>query len=98
MFRHVNEGIAETAEFFGSRETEFVCECADPQCQHRFELPLDEYEGVRADSTHFLVANGHEEPTYERVVEQRDEYAVVKKLGEALAALVRHSDPRTDSA
>jgi hypothetical protein len=98
VFRHVNEGIAETAAFFGSNETEFVCECADPECQHRLEVPLDHYEDVRADGTQFLVAKGHEEPDYERVLKRRPGYAVVKKLGRGLTALVRRSDPRTDSA
>lgn len=98
VFRYVNEGIAETADSFGSKKTEFVCECADPECRHRVELPLDQYEEVRADSTQFLVAEGHDEPNYERVVERRGGHAVVKKLGRALAAMVRRSDPRTDSA
>jgi hypothetical protein len=98
VFRDVNEGIADTAEFFGSEETEFVCECADPECQHRVELPLDRYEEVRAESTQFLIANGHEEPDYERVVERQPSHAIVKKLGRNLAALVRRSDPRANEA
>jgi hypothetical protein len=98
VFRHVNEGIAETAEFFGSEKAEFVCECADPVCQHRLEVPLGAYDEVRADSTHFLMATGHEEPDFERVIEQRRGYAVIQKLGRTLTALVRRSDPRTESA
>jgi hypothetical protein len=97
VFRHVNEGIAETAEFFGSKETEFVCECADPECQHRLEVPLNHYEEVRADGAQFLVANDHEDPDYERVVKRRRGYAIVKKLGRGLTALVRRSDPRADA-
>jgi hypothetical protein len=98
VFRHVNEGIAETAEFFGSNETEFVCECADPACQHRLHVPLESYDDVRADATQFLVAKGHEHPDYERVVTRRSGYAIVKKLGRSLSALVRRSDPRAGSA
>jgi hypothetical protein len=98
VFRDVNEGIAETADFFGAKETEFVCECADPECQHRVEVPLDKYEDVRAESTHFLVAPGHDEPDFERVVERRRGHAIVKKLGRNLAALVRRSDPRANEA
>jgi len=97
IFRHVNEGIAETAEFFGSQKTEFVCECADPACQHRVDLPLEEYEEVRSDSTRFLVAEGHVEPGYERVLERRRGYAIVQKLGHKLEAMVRRTDPRTNS-
>ena len=98
IFRHVNEGIAETAEFFGSEQTEFVCECADPECQHRFEVPLDEYDDVRADGTQFVVADGHEEPGYERIVERRRGYSVVQKVGRTLEGLVRRADPRSNSA
>lgn len=97
VFRHVNERIAETADFFGSDETEFVCECADVTCQHRVEVPLDEYEQVRDDGTQFIVAEGHELPAYERVVKHRRGYAIIRKVGRALAAAVRRTDPRSDS-
>lgn len=92
----MNERIAETAERFGSDQTEFVCECADADCQHRLEVPLDEYEEVRAESTHFLIADGHEEPAYERVVRRRRGYAIVQKFTRGLAAAVRRTDPRAE--
>jgi hypothetical protein len=95
VFRHVNERIAETAEGFGSsEETVFVCECADPDCQHRLGVPIAEYEEVREESTHFIVAEGHEVPGYERVLEKRSGYAVVEKFTRRLAAMVRRTDPR----
>jgi hypothetical protein len=94
VFRHVNERIAETADRFGSDETEFVCECADPGCQHRLAVPLEEYEHVREDGTRFLVAQGHELPQYERVLKKRRGYAIVEKFRRGLAAAVRRSDPR----
>lgn len=96
-FRHVNERIAESAEALDSDETVFVCECADADCQHRLQVPLDEYEEVRADGTHFLVAEGHEESGYERVIEKRRGYAIVEKFRRRLAAMVRRSDPRADT-
>jgi hypothetical protein len=98
VFRHVNERIAETAERFGSDETEFVCECADAECHSRLEVPLDEYEDVREDPTQFLVADGHELPAYEKVVERRNPYLVVRKVGRALKAAVRSTDPRAEPA
>jgi hypothetical protein len=97
VFRHVNERIAETAEDFGSAEPVFVCECADPDCQHRVDVPIEEYEKARSDGTHFIIAPGHEEPGYERVVKKRRGYAVVEKFRRRLAALVRRSDPRADA-
>jgi hypothetical protein len=98
VFRHVNERIAETAERFGSEETDFVCECADPNCQHRLELPLEKYEEVREDGTQFVVADGHELPAHEKIVERANRHLVVRKVGRALMAAVRRTDPRTQSA
>ena len=98
VFRHVNERIAETAKRFGSDQTEFVCECADDDCQHRLDVPLEGYEEVGTESTHFLVAEGHEEPGYERVVKKRRGYAIVHKFTSGLAAAVRRTDPRAGAA
>jgi hypothetical protein len=98
IFRHVNERIAETAEQSGAETPVFVCECADPDCQHRLEVPLDEYEDVRDDATRFIVAEGHEEPGYERVVRRRRGYAIVQKITRRLAQMVRRSDPRGGTA
>jgi hypothetical protein len=98
VFRHVNERIAEASEQAESDHTVFVCECADPDCHDRLHVPREQYEDVRSESTHFLVAEGHEVPTFERVVEKRNGYAVVEKFRRGLAALVRRSDPRADAA
>jgi hypothetical protein len=96
VFRHVNERIAETSEGYETDVSVFVCECSDPDCQHRLEVPLETYEEVRTNSTRFIVAPGHEEPGYERVVEKRRSYAIVEKVRRRLAALVRRTDPRAD--
>jgi hypothetical protein len=98
VFRHVNERIAETAEGFGSDETVFVCECADADCQHRLDVPIAEYEEVREESTHFIVAEGHEVPGYERVLEKRSGYAIVEKFTRRLATMVRRTDPRAQTS
>lgn len=97
-FRHANERIAEIAESFDSVQAEFICECADPGCNHRLNVPLEEYEDVREEGTHFLVVDGHEDPAYERVMRRRRGYAIVKKFTRRLAALVRRSDPRSETA
>jgi hypothetical protein len=96
VFRHVNERIAETAESGAWDATHFVCECDDPACQHRLELPLEQYEQVRTDSAQFIVAHGHDNPDHEAVVRRRPSYAVVRKLGQRVVAMVRRSDPRSD--
>ena len=98
VFRHVNERIAETAETFHSGDAEFVCECADVDCQHRIEAPLGEYEQVRAAPTTFMVAEGHEVPAYEHVRRRRRGYLIVEKMTRSLRNAVRRTNPRTDSA
>ena len=98
VFREVNEQIAETAERFESREGEFVCECSDPNCTHRFPASLEEYERVRSDPTHFLLAPGHEDERFERVVRRRGGHNVVEKFHAGVAAMVRRLDPRANPA
>jgi hypothetical protein len=62
LFRDVNERIAEASERFESDDAEFMCECADPACAERLEVPLDEYEEVRDDATTFVLDPDHIRP------------------------------------
>jgi hypothetical protein len=94
LYRDVNERIAETSKRFDSDEAEFMCECGDPGCAERLEVPLDEYERIRSNATTFLLDPEHVEPEVERVVRERPGYAVVRKVDEAVAHMVRLLDPR----
>jgi hypothetical protein len=97
LFRDVNERIAEVSERLGSREAEFVCECADAGCGERVEVPLHEYEQVRADGARFLVAPGHEDPELEHVLMRKREHQVIAKSKDPrLAEAARDLDPRAD--
>ena len=97
LFRDVNERIAETAETLGSDDAVFVCECADAGCDERLPARLDEYQQVRSDGVRFLVAPGHEEADYERVLYRELEYQVVaKSKNRRLAQAVEELDPRSD--
>jgi hypothetical protein len=99
LFRDVNERIAETAETLGSEDAVFVCECADARCDERLPAQLDEYQQVRADGVRFLVAPGHEEAEYERVLVRNHEYQVVEKSkNRRLAQAVEELDPRSDES
>jgi hypothetical protein len=96
LFRDVNERIAESAERY---EAEFVCECSDAECAERIPAALEEYESVRANSTHFLLVPGHEDTRVERVAERPHmRTAVVEKFHVLVASTVRSLDPRTDGA
>lgn len=94
LFREVNERIAEAAGRFESEELEVVCECADAECAERLPTTVAEYELVRDDGARFLVAAGHEDESFEKVVRRRRGYRVVEKVRPRVATLVRRLDPR----
>jgi hypothetical protein len=101
LFRSVNERIAETSVRFDNgdaTDAEFLCECGDPACSERLEVPLEEYEQVREDATTFVLDPDHIEPDVERIVRRRRDYAVVKKVDAVVARIVRRLDPRAESA
>jgi hypothetical protein len=98
LFRDVNERIAEASERFDSDDAEFMCECGDPTCVERLEVPLDEYEQVRDDPTTFVLDPDHVKPDIEKIVEERDDYAIVKKVDAGMARIVRQLDPRAEPA
>lgn len=94
LFRDVNERIAESAERFEAAETEFVCECSDPNCTNRVEASLAEYEEVRDDPATFLLVPGHEQTDIERIVSDRGSFRVVEKVQAAVRRTVIRLDPR----
>jgi hypothetical protein len=94
VFREVNERIAEAAARFDADDADFVCECADASCVHRVEATLADYERVRGDGATFLLAEGHENPRIEAVVDADDGVAVVRKTDPAARAVVEALDPR----
>jgi hypothetical protein len=98
LFRDVNERIAESAERFDADSTQFVCECADPNCTHRLDASLDEYEDVRGDGATFMLAPGHAHTDIERVVEDRGRFHIVEKVQKTVRATVQRLNPRTETA
>jgi hypothetical protein len=98
LFRDVNERIAESAQRFDAESTQFVCECADPNCTHRLKATLDEYEDVRADGATFMLAPGHAHADIERVLEDRGGFHVVEKVQKTVRATVRRLNPRAEPA
>jgi hypothetical protein len=97
LFRDVNERIAEVSDRFDSRDAQLMCECADPDCTDRIEVPLQEYDELREDGTRFVIDPDHVEPTVEKIVARRRGYAIVQKIGR-VAALARRLNPRAETA
>lgn len=98
LFRDVNERIAESALRFEADTTQFVCECADPNCTHRLKVTLEEYEDVRSDGATFVLEPGHEQKDIERVVDRRGRFHVVEKVQKTVRATVQRLNPRPDTA
>jgi hypothetical protein len=95
LFRKVNERIEEVnEELEAGVHSDFLCECGDDDCTEPVALTLAEYEEVRTNPTHFVVARGHDVIDVERVIRETDRFAVVEKfVGEAERIAVE-SDPR----
>ena len=98
LFRNVNEGINDASNQLDTEKGRFVCECGDPDCTERIEVPIDEYESVREHPTRFVVSPGHVKGPVEKVVERRPGYAVIEKLDRAVAQIVRQLNPRPDTS
>jgi hypothetical protein len=99
LFREVNERIRNFD--YTNPPTEFVCECADPDCINTIRMSLDVYEELRSVSTHFVVAAGKEHffPEAERIFETHPDYWVVEKFGEAGTEAIRlAAQPRVSEA
>lgn len=97
LFRQMNEQLKGLAERFElDDQLLLVCECGYPQCEQRVRVPAEQYEQIRADARFFALVPGHELEDVEEVVEERDGYNVVKKLGGTPAQIARETDPRSD--
>lgn len=85
-FRDANERIRDKAEEYNLQSPiPIICECADPTCTRIVQVALRDYAEVRANSVRFIVVPGHEVPDrdIEQVVERRDGFFVVEKVGRA---------------
>ena len=90
--RRVNEAIER-----GHRDelaATFVCECGHLGCSTRLSLSIADYERVRSAFDRFVIAEGHELPEIEDVVERGDGWLVVRKHAQE-AALAPTTDERT---
>jgi len=95
VFRGVNERIEEGGARLGvTRRIPFHCECDRASCFETVEIVPREYRAVADERYHFVIAAGHEDPRVEEVVEVRDGYVVVEKIGEAREALDREHPQR----
>jgi hypothetical protein len=97
IFRQVNEQIRDLNRDFGTTEDTMnvICECGNADCAERLDVRVQEYERVRSDSRHYVIARGHDIPSVEHVVEQGEGYDVVQKDEGEAAELSKELDPRS---
>ncbi len=97
LFRNVNEGIKDASYRLDTNAGRFVCECGDPNCTDRIEVPLDEYESVRDHPTRFVVSPGHVKGPVEKIVKRNRAYSVIDKIDRAVARIAKQLNPRPDT-
>ena len=95
-FRALNERLRERAGVWDGSEGELklVCECGDEDCTAVIELSVRGYEAVRAIETQFILLKGHQRAEVEDVVDEAENWLVVRKRGEA-AEIAAVTDPRS---
>jgi len=97
LFREVNdriEGVTESLQVT-SENLSILCECGDESCMEQIEVPLADYERIRADPVLFFIRKGHDERDVEDVVEQAPGYDIVRKRSGGAAELARDLDTRS---
>lgn len=83
LFREVNGEIENVNRGFAALTGTYalLCECGRTDCVEMIAVPVEEYRSIRAEDDLFVVVDGHERETLERVVERRRGYTVVRLRG-----------------
>jgi hypothetical protein len=88
--REANERIVEVMAHMEGVELapiEIICECGDEACRSLLPMDQADYARIRADGDLYVLARGHEEPTFERMVRYVDGYVVVERRSESATRL-----------
>jgi hypothetical protein len=72
-----------------------VCECGQGDCAVFLKVTRDEYEGVRADSRHFLILRDHRNAEIDVLVSDFDRFMVVAEREGEPAQVSEQTDPRS---
>jgi len=83
VYRHLNDRIRQMDEAFRDHgRIEVMCECGRG-CTQRLEVPLDEYDRARRESTYFLVTAPHLADEVDHVIEDHGSWLLVQATGVA---------------
>jgi hypothetical protein len=90
LYREVNDRIRELDEgFHGHGPVTVMCECGRG-CSERIEVPVDEYDRARRESTYFLLTAPPVVSEVDRVIEDHGSWLLVEAVGDA-AGIARAS-------
>jgi hypothetical protein len=81
MFRAANRELQQGGE--ADELIEVLCECGRQGCSGLITLTVADYDRVHVQEDRFVVVPGHQSTEIENVVEERSDYLVVDKFGEA---------------
>jgi hypothetical protein len=93
--RQVNEGI-ERGQWPGEENqlVGFRCECSQLGCNSLLRVTVADYEYVRSNPLRFMMIPGHEVPSVETIVEERDGWVIAEKHSEG-GDVARETDTRS---
>ena len=58
----------------------FLCECSHLDCRERIQLEPSRFDRIHRDADVFILVPGHEIPDIERIVDQEQDFLIVRKL------------------
>ncbi|CAN5793191.1 hypothetical protein BH23ACT12_BH23ACT12_19250 [soil metagenome] len=79
--RQINERIRKRTGPEHGPEMSIICECIDRDCEMAILITPAQYEWVRENDSHFIVVEGHESSTVERVLRNEGAFLIVEKIG-----------------
>jgi hypothetical protein len=88
--RTINERLFTQLAATPEQPVDFLCECWALECEETVTLPMADYWIVHARHDQFVIAPGHDMPTVEQVVEQRDSWWVVRKSAASMQSALDH--------
>lgn len=97
LFREVNERLEDLNNTFANLTETFqvVCECGNVECLDQVPIDAIAYNDVRADAALFILVRGHADGQVEAVVDEKDDYEVVRKREGPQKRIVEATDPRS---
>jgi hypothetical protein len=88
LVRDVNRQIEEGASLHEvTSSMPLHCECGQAGCAEKIEVEPQTYEPILNERYRFIVVPGHVQSEIERVIEDRDAFVVVEKVGQARAQI-----------